>query len=237
MLDWLTRSKLWQEHTSGVASAASNPDGSRIVTTSDDNTALLWDAVTAAVSPDGARIVTVTASDDKIARLWDAAGDKPLATLQGHAGTVWRVAFSPDGARIVTASYDGTARVWDAATGEVLAVLEGHANDVRSAAFSPDGARVVTTSDDNTARLWGVFPTTQALIDHAKRRLPRCLTRDQLRQFYLPGEPPRWCITGAGLEAERDPRKWQPLWPYHTAAWRDWLAARDRGQSPALPEE
>jgi hypothetical protein len=126
-------------------------------------------------------------------------------------------------------------RLWDAASGKPLATLEAHTGEVSSAAFSPDGARVVTASADKTAGLWDVFPTTQALVDHAKRVVPRCLTQVQLRQFYLPDEPPRWCITGAGLEAERDPNKWQPMWPYHTAAWRAWLAARDRGERPEMP--
>ena len=129
--------------------------------------------------------------------------------------------------------------MWDVATSKAIAVVEGpgSTNPVRTVAFSADGTRVVTTSDDKTARarVWEIFPTTQALVDRAKRRVPRCLTQAQLRQFYLPEEPPRWCITGAGLEAERDPQKWQPLWPYHTTAWRDWLAARDRGDRPELP--
>ena len=41
------------------------------------------DGVTSAqFSPDGTRIVT--ASDDKTARVWDAATGKSLATLAGH---------------------------------------------------------------------------------------------------------------------------------------------------------
>ena len=32
--------------------------------------------------------------------------------LEGHRGTVWSVAFSPDGHRVVTGSSDNTARVW-----------------------------------------------------------------------------------------------------------------------------
>ena len=103
------------------------------------------------------------------------------------------------------------------------------------ASFSSDGRRIVTASGDNTARLWKVWPTTQDLVDHAKRIVPRCLTQGQLKQYYLPLDPPRWCITGAGLEAETDPAKWQPKWPYHTAKWRDWLAARDNGETPPLP--
>jgi hypothetical protein len=70
------------------------------------------DFVNSAVfSPDGRRILT--ASNDNTARLWDSDG-KPLATLQGHTGVVESAAFSTDGRRILTASDDGTARLWEA---------------------------------------------------------------------------------------------------------------------------
>ena len=78
----------------------------------------------AAFSPDGTRVVT--ASDDRTARLWDAQTGKQIAVLQGHSGAVWSAAFSPDGTRVVTASDDRTARLWDAETGEEIAVLQGH---------------------------------------------------------------------------------------------------------------
>ena len=74
------------------------------------------DAVnSAAFSPDGSRIVT--SSDDKNARVWDAKTGAALATLSGHKDRVVSAAFSPDGSRIVTAAFDNTARVWDAKTG------------------------------------------------------------------------------------------------------------------------
>ena len=57
-------------------------------------------------SPDGTRVVT--ASDDNTARVWDAASGEELAVLEGHENFVRFAAFSPDGTQVVTASWDGT---------------------------------------------------------------------------------------------------------------------------------
>jgi tetratricopeptide (TPR) repeat protein len=66
----------------------------------------------ASFSPDGTRIVTT--SWDETARVWEARTGAELLTLKGHTGFVYSASFSPDGTRIVTASFDLTARVWDA---------------------------------------------------------------------------------------------------------------------------
>ena len=63
----------------------------------------------AAFNPEGTRIVT--ASDDGTARLWDGEGGL-ITVLEGHTGIVWSAAFNAAGTRIVTASEDGTARLW-----------------------------------------------------------------------------------------------------------------------------
>ena len=70
-------------------------------------------------SPDGKRIVT--GCDDQTAKVWDAGSGRDLVTLTGHSSGILSVAFSPDGRRIVTGSYDKTAKVWDApAVGKIL---------------------------------------------------------------------------------------------------------------------
>jgi len=164
----LQESVVLKGHKGVVRSATFTPDGRRVVTASDDNTARVWDAengellaileghtepvLSAALSPNGRQLVTSSA--DHTARLWNVETGKQSAILQEHSDIVRSAAFSPDGGRVVTASDDRTARVWNAQTGKQTAILEGHDRRVRSAAFSPDGRQVLTASDDTTARLW-----------------------------------------------------------------------------------
>src|SRR6185295_15934491 len=61
-------------------------------------------------SPDGMRVVT--ASQDETARVWDAKTGKLLTEPLRHEG-VFSARFSPDGRRVLTASSDDTARVWE----------------------------------------------------------------------------------------------------------------------------
>jgi WD40 repeat protein len=76
-------------------------------------------------------------------------------TLLGHENSVWCVASSPDGRRIVTGGSDKTARVWDAEKGLEILRLSGHGADVWMATFSPDGQHIATGSMDGTAKVWG----------------------------------------------------------------------------------
>ena len=57
-----------------------------------------------AFSPDGQRIVT--SSWDRTAKVWDVASGRELLTLKWHGAPIHSVAFSPDGQRIVTGSFD-----------------------------------------------------------------------------------------------------------------------------------
>ena len=108
-----------------------------------------------AISPDGTRIVS--GSNDKTAIIWDAAKGKSLQRFEGHAECLTAVGFSGDGKRVVTGSLDHTARVWETESGALVGILKGeHVAHVHGAAISPDGQRVLTASCDGSIVLWDV---------------------------------------------------------------------------------
>ena len=48
-----------------------------------------------------------------------------VRTLTGHSDTVFSVAFSPDGTRVVSGSADKLVKIWDAATGAEVSSFAG----------------------------------------------------------------------------------------------------------------
>ncbi|CCA76059.1 related to WD40-repeat protein (notchless protein), partial [Serendipita indica DSM 11827] len=65
-----------------------------------------------AFSPDGSRIVS--GSDDQTIRLWDAKSGEPVGDpLRGHSDLVTAVAISQGGSQLVSGSQDNTIRLWD----------------------------------------------------------------------------------------------------------------------------
>jgi WD40 repeat protein/transcriptional regulator with XRE-family HTH domain len=154
-------------HKAQVWSVAYSPDGTRLVTASQDHTAKVWDSATGkemmtlqghtapvntvAYSADGTRIAT--GSDDHTAKIWDASSGAELFTITGHGDAIFRVEFSPDSLRVVTAGADKTARIWDVATGKLLTTVT-HDDAVLDATFSPDGSKIATNSWDGTVKMW-----------------------------------------------------------------------------------
>ena len=88
----------------------------------------------------------------------DGAAATCVATLAGHSGSVWSVAFDPTGRFVATGSNDNTAKVWrmspDGAAATCVATLVGHSDCVESVAFDPTGRFVATGSWDSTAKVW-----------------------------------------------------------------------------------
>ena len=67
--------------------------------------------------------------------------------LIGHEGTVFDVAWSPDGEKIATASGDGTIKLWNLNGEKIYSTKVGNNSEVYSVSFSPDGKTITCTND------------------------------------------------------------------------------------------
>ena len=86
-------------------------------------------------------------------------------------GTVWSIAFSPDGRWLGIAGEGGTAEVRDARSGDVAFVLKPDRLALYKIAFSSSGAFIATASHTGEAQIWdaktGVL--LHRLAKHAER--------------------------------------------------------------------
>ncbi len=64
-----------------------------------------------AFSPDGSLLAAGGFGKD--VELFNARTGVRIASLSGHTGHVWGIAFFPDGGRLVSTAKDGTARLWE----------------------------------------------------------------------------------------------------------------------------
>ena len=104
-------------------------------------------------SPDSRKLVT--ASEDCTAILWSVEAGAAERTLAGHNGEVLSSAFSPDGRYVLTGSQDGTAILWNIDTGRIVHTFRELGGPVFSVAFDLTGQRALVVANDKV-QLWNV---------------------------------------------------------------------------------
>ncbi len=113
----------------------------------------------ASFSPDGSRVVT--ASNDSTVRIWESRTGRELVSLQGLAGESFASSeYSPDGKFILATSFD-TVILWETAT--LQRVRSTHVNKLASASYSSDGTRILAACGDNTIRVFDASTGKQIL--------------------------------------------------------------------------
>jgi WD40 repeat protein len=158
-------------------------------------TVLIWDAQTgqflhefggqlpetssAAMSPDGARIITLQSlilegSYCRCAVIWDVASGKRLHILKTLDRNVEQAAFSPDGRRVVTVGGLFRARyttVWDADSGALLERFTGPSQMLHYVGFTPRGTYLFDGCNwGGQLRVWDVTKKGLGHLDHEEKK-------------------------------------------------------------------
>jgi WD40 repeat protein len=155
-------------HSGEIAGLAVCPDGTRLISLSNDGTLREWDSATGqqlrslrfkgftksclALNAEGTRLAV--GSQAGVVKILDAVTWQELHHFQAHNHAVRGLAFSPDGVRLATASDDQTLKTWSVAAAQELRTFIGHTDKVYSVAFSPDGQSLASGSADFTVRIW-----------------------------------------------------------------------------------
>ncbi|XZE52262.1 protein kinase domain-containing protein [Planctomycetaceae bacterium SH139] len=87
-------------------------------------------------------------------RIWNATTQQRLADLEGPLTALVKLAYSPDGRRLVSCGDDAAITVWDPETHLKLLEMKGHSNTVFGVAFSPDGRYIASAGYDGTVNIW-----------------------------------------------------------------------------------
>ena len=162
------------EHTSWVSSVSFSADGKTLASGSGEGTVKLWDVETgrnidrfgefhqtsiSVTAVSFSRDGTMLASGDNygIVTLWDVATPELFATLEGHAGRITTLSFSPDDGTIASGSTI-EALLWDTETGTRIATPLS--SWIHSVSFSSDGS-ILAIGSDFGVKLWDVATQTR----------------------------------------------------------------------------
>jgi WD40 repeat protein len=92
--------------------------------------------------PDGSKLASSSA--DQTVRVWDVSARKELDILRGHRNEVWRLALLPDGRTLVSGGKDGDVNLWDVSAPHRHQERITLANPINAWSFASVGRSIIT---------------------------------------------------------------------------------------------
>jgi WD40 repeat protein len=149
----------------GFDSLAISSDGSRIISSSQDNAVRIWNGETGnclkvlehdwvgsvALSPDGRHIVY---GSETTLRIYDSESGECLKVLEADDFCVSAIAVSGDGEKIVSGGLSKDIKIWDLKSGKCLKKFDLLADRLSSFAVDHYGKTIVSVSDEDIVEVW-----------------------------------------------------------------------------------
>jgi serine/threonine protein kinase/WD40 repeat protein len=102
--------------------------------------------------PDGTKLASSSA--DQTLRIWDVASQKCLNVLRGHIQEVWRLALLPDNKTLVSGAKDGAICFWDASVTHPRQPCIAIPENTAAWCFTPDSRSVLTVNPQGRVSRW-----------------------------------------------------------------------------------
>lgn len=110
------------------------------------------------------RPIVATSGDDGMVKLWDADSLELLQEWQAN-NSVRKIAFSPDGTRLVAGDRDGVIQIWHIDSGIPLATVN-QPGSIFGVDWSADGKLIASVGSDKIVRLWDAETLEQRQTMH-----------------------------------------------------------------------
>lgn len=172
-------------HEKDVLSVSFSADNRQIVSGSRDRCINLWNTLgqckfsikedghsewvsCVRFSPNVQNPVIVSASWDKVVKVWNLATCKLRSNLVGHTGYINTVTVSPDGSLCASGGKDGVVMLWDLNEGRHLSSLEA-GDIIHALCFSPNRYWLCAATA-SSIKIWDL--ESKGVVDELKFEFP-----------------------------------------------------------------
>nr|XP_032655926.1 sperm-associated antigen 16 protein isoform X2 [Chelonoidis abingdonii] len=141
-------------HDLAVSCLALHPRKDIVVTASDDRLWKMW------AFPNGNIIMTGEGHTDWLSACCFHPSERCRCTMRGHKDSVNSIEFLPFSNTILTSSADKTLSLWDARTGFCAQTFYGHLHSCNHATFNMKGDTIVSCDSYGVMKFWDVRRVT-----------------------------------------------------------------------------